>query len=296
MSSHPILHSSFTIERQYRADVARVFAAWADIETKARWFMGPPDTWTLVERGLDFRVGGAERLHGRFGGGRESLYEARFHAIEPGVRLAYVYDMFVNGTHLSVSLASVEFHAGDSGGTRMVYTEQVAFLDGEDGTRSRERGTDAHFDRLGSILDDAHDIVSARTFAAPLACVYAAHSTPEQLVSWWGPAGFVNEIHQYDLQAGGLWRLSMRAPDGSEHHLTKRFLEVRPGERIVLRQEVPAGHAFTMTMTFLPMGDTTHVVWALRFDSADEAAAVRPFVEAANEQNFDRLAAFLYFL
>ena len=34
-------HGSFTIEREYAHPPARVIAAWADPEAKARWFAGP---------------------------------------------------------------------------------------------------------------------------------------------------------------------------------------------------------------------------------------------------------------
>lgn len=38
MTEHPVLHSSFTLERSYPATPERVFAAWADPAAKARWF------------------------------------------------------------------------------------------------------------------------------------------------------------------------------------------------------------------------------------------------------------------
>lgn len=144
-------HGSFTIERTFRAKPERVFAAWADVDTKARWFIGPPGKWTLRRRELDFRAGGEEILEGEFGDGNVTLFVARYHVIEPAKRLVYAYDMHHRGTHLSVSLATVEF-APAGGGTRMTFTEQAAFLDGRDGTDSRRTGTAAHFDRLGGIL------------------------------------------------------------------------------------------------------------------------------------------------
>lgn len=146
-------HGSFTIDRTYRAPPDRVFAAWADIETKARWFIGPDGKWKLRRRELDFRVGGEEVLEGEFqGGGTTTLFVARYHVIEPGHRLVYAYDMHHGTAHLSVSLATVELLKAAGGGTKMVFTEQAAFLDGKDGTESRRVGTAAHFDRLGEAL------------------------------------------------------------------------------------------------------------------------------------------------
>jgi hypothetical protein len=39
---------------------ARVFSAFADPETKARWFAAPPDKAQVIVREHDFRVGGRE--------------------------------------------------------------------------------------------------------------------------------------------------------------------------------------------------------------------------------------------
>ena len=149
-----IAHGSFTIERSYAATPARVFAAFADPALKALWFVGPPG-WSLLERSQDFRVGGVEVLHGRFpGDGPETVYTARFHAIETDQHIVYSYDMHLNQQHHSVSLATLQLLAEGSG-TRLLYTEQVAFLDGTSnsaGTTSREQGTASLFQQMAASL------------------------------------------------------------------------------------------------------------------------------------------------
>jgi uncharacterized protein YndB with AHSA1/START domain len=154
MTLPAITHGTFTIERTYNAAPEDVFGAWADAKLKARWFVGP-DSWSLIKRELDFRVGGRETLHGKFSPGPDTLFTAWYHAIVPDVRLVYAYDMHLDGVHHSASLATVEFRSV-SAGTHMVFTEQVAFLDGTDGkqgTLSREAGTASHFDRLTPVLN-----------------------------------------------------------------------------------------------------------------------------------------------
>ena len=155
MSIPRAMHGTFTIERRYEATPARVFAAFADPAVKARWFIGP-ESWKLLKRELDFRVGGSELLQGRFEGKHETLYTARYHEILKDRRIVLVYDMHVNAKHHSVSIATIELIA-EGAKTLLSFTEQVVFLDGTDGsagTASRERGTAAHLDRLGRLLSD----------------------------------------------------------------------------------------------------------------------------------------------
>lgn len=151
MKAPPVVHRTFSIERVYPAPVARVFSAWADIETKAKWFIGPPERWTLIKREMDFRVGGQELVQGSFKDGGVVTFTARYHAILPNQQLVYVYDMHVGPQHLSASLATVEFEASE-GGTRMRFTEQAAFFDGKDGGADREAGTLGHLVRIGTVL------------------------------------------------------------------------------------------------------------------------------------------------
>ena len=149
-SGRSAAHGSFVIERRFAAAPARVFAAWASLEAKARWFVGPAG-WQQIERALDFRVGGRERAKGRHANGVVSDFDAIYLDIAPSRRIVYAYDMYVDERKISVSLATVEF-AADGTGTRMVFTEQAAFLDGFDDAGSRERGTQGLIDRLEASL------------------------------------------------------------------------------------------------------------------------------------------------
>jgi uncharacterized protein YndB with AHSA1/START domain len=154
LSAPVTTHGDFSINRVYDAPPADVYAAWSDIGTKAKWFLGP-EGWSVLERTLDLRAGGSEILHGRFAAnGVETLFTARYHLVEAGARLVYAYDMHLSGRHHSVSLATVEF-IGDPAGTRLRFTEQVTFVDGtdgRDGTLSRKRGTSVHLERVAGFL------------------------------------------------------------------------------------------------------------------------------------------------
>jgi uncharacterized protein YndB with AHSA1/START domain len=147
MSERSIEHGTFVVERVYDAFPDRVFAAWADPQAKARWFDGPE-----AEVEVDFRVGGWERRRGMLPDGREYTFEALYRDIVPGRRIVYTYDMFVDRVRISVSVATVEFHA-ERDGTRLVFTEQGAFLDGYEMPARREHGMGSLLDSLGQWLD-----------------------------------------------------------------------------------------------------------------------------------------------
>ena len=149
MSKPATHHTTFVIERSYAAPPARVFAAWAEPKAKAQWF-GGPDDWDKSNHELDFRVGGRESVSGGPPGEAVHAYSARYHDIVPNQRIVSSYEMHMDETLSSVSIATVEL-APEGGGTRLVYTEQAVYVDGRDGTADRERGTRDLLDKL-----DAH--------------------------------------------------------------------------------------------------------------------------------------------
>ncbi len=133
-------------------------------------------------------------------------------------------------------------------------------------------------------------IVSSREFPHPPAAVYAAFADPAVLARWWGPAGFTSTFDVFEPRPGGAWRFTMHAPDGAAYPNESVFVEVLP-ERVVY--DHLGAHRFRMDMTFEPAGAGTRLTWRMAHDTVDDADRVRPFVPAANEQNFDRLAAVL---
>ena len=70
-----LTHATFVIEREYAHPPAKVFAAYADPQSKAKWFVGP-DEWEKSNHQLDFRVGGKESISGGPPGGPLHSYNA----------------------------------------------------------------------------------------------------------------------------------------------------------------------------------------------------------------------------
>ena len=150
MSNQSVRHATFVIERTYPSSPAKVFKAWADPGAKARWFKGPEE-WKEDIREMEFRVGGRERLRGIWPDGRASDFSGHYHDIVPDQRIVYAYEMRVGEQRISVSLATVEFRP-DGAGTRLVFTEQMACLEGLEDPAGREKGTRALLDRLDVML------------------------------------------------------------------------------------------------------------------------------------------------
>jgi uncharacterized protein YndB with AHSA1/START domain len=135
-------------------------------------------------------------------------------------------------------------------------------------------------------------IVNTRVFPVSRGRLFAAFSDPAQLARWWGPAGFTNTIQEFDFRAGGAWRITMRAPTGAEYPNESRFLEVTVPARVVFEHIGPM-HRYWMTMDFAAEAGGSRLTWHMRFESVAEHAKLKEFITAANEQNFDRLAACL---
>jgi uncharacterized protein YndB with AHSA1/START domain len=136
-------HTTFVIEKHYKASPEKVYSAWADPDTKSNWF---PKAETF-----EFRVGGHEINSGRPPGGPLFTYDACYQDIVPNSRIVYTYTMDMFDTRISVSVTTVELRPED-GGTKLIYTEQGVFLDGHDTPEQREHGTNILLDKLGEFV------------------------------------------------------------------------------------------------------------------------------------------------
>jgi uncharacterized protein YndB with AHSA1/START domain len=148
-----VAHGMFTIERTYPGVTPkRVFDAFASVEGKNGWFTAPNELWDVVERTMDFRPGGTERLKGQWKSGMVTQFDATYFDIVDGERIVYAYEMLLDGRKISTSLATFEFKAAAGGGTAFRMTEQGAFLDGYDDNGSREEGSIGIVDKLSAFL------------------------------------------------------------------------------------------------------------------------------------------------
>jgi uncharacterized protein YndB with AHSA1/START domain len=149
-SPRSVMHATFCIERTYPASPAQVFKALTDPAAKAKWFTGGKG-YTLLAREMNVRPGGREHVKGRWETGVVSTFDAVYHDVIPDERIVYAYEMHLDDRKISVSLATLELKPAGTD-TRLVMTEQGAFLDGYDDAGSREHGSNFLLDALGDSL------------------------------------------------------------------------------------------------------------------------------------------------
>lgn len=142
---------------------------------------------------------------------------------------------------------------------------------------------------LGSPSTADREFVHSRLINAPQERVFRACAEPAHLAKWWGPDGFTNTFHTFELRPGGHWRFVMHGPDGTDYPNESVFREVVVADRVVF-EHLSKGHHFVMTITFTAQERKTLVGWRQVFDTAAHKARIAKLVSEANEQNLTRLA------
>ena len=149
MTERSVTHSTFTIERDYAAPPAKVFAGFADKEQKSKWFGDPAVPSEIWD--FDFREGGREFESGQFHG-ELSSFDAVYHDIVANERIVFSYTMHFGGAKLSTSLQSLEF-VPTATGTHLMLVEHGAYFDGHDNPAGREEGTRGLLEQLAAVVE-----------------------------------------------------------------------------------------------------------------------------------------------
>ena len=121
--------------------------------------------------------------------------------------------------------------------------------------------------------------------------VFEAFARPELLARWWGPAGFTNTFEVFEFRPAGRWTFVMHGPDGSHHPNENVFLELHVPSKLVIQHVSRPRYVLTVTLAAHEAG--TAITWAQAFEDSAVGARIRHIVEAANEQNLDRLLSVL---
>jgi len=132
------------------------------------------------------------------------------------------------------------------------------------------------------------EIYSERELEVPVSKLYEAFSNPTILKKWWGPEGFSNTIHEFDLRPGGKWLLTMHGPEKGNYENSSVFTEVVPLEKVAwTRKSQPW---FDMEIEFVKLDTSlSKISFRMIFNTAEECNKIKKFAGSKNEENFDRL-------
>ena len=140
------------------------------------------------------------------------------------------------------------------------------------------------------------EVVIARVVNAAPETAFRAWSDPDQIVRWFGPAGFEIVSHEIDIREGGLWRFDMIAPHGTVFGNRMRFLRIEAPRLIEVdhgsdRDDDP--DRFRLLVTFDGQSNGKTVVTLRQMHpTADRRRAVIGFGAVEfGAQTLDKLAA-----
>jgi len=132
------------------------------------------------------------------------------------------------------------------------------------------------------------EILSSRIINSPVEMVYQAFENPNHLKNWWGPEGFTNTIHEFDLRVGGNWILTMHGPEKGNYENSSVFKTVLLNK--LISWERKSQPLFDMEIAFEKLEENkTQISFKMIFATAEECEKMRKFVEPKNEENFNRL-------
>lgn len=132
------------------------------------------------------------------------------------------------------------------------------------------------------------EIYSSRIINYPVEVVYQAFANPNHLKNWWGPAGFTNTIHEFDLKNGGNWRLTMHGPEKGNYENSSVFQSVIENKLVSWKRL--SQPLFDMEIAFDKLDDhQTKISFRMMFETVEGCDKIRRFAEPNNEENFDRL-------
>lgn len=144
-------------------------------------------------------------------------------------------------------------------------------------------------------LTTDREIVLTRTVAAPRHLVWQAFTDPVQVAQWWGPDGFTNTVLEMDVRPGGVWRLTMHGPDGTDYPNRIDYLVVQEPERLeyLHGDDGASDLEFHTTITFDVVDGGTLVTLRTLFATAELRDQIAAYAIEGGNQTLGRLVAFL---
>ncbi len=141
-------HATLVFEREVPAPVEKVFAAFADANTRSEWG-APSDTAALIYDHEDFREGGEDRFRCGSKSNPNIHGTTRYLEIIPNRRIVSSETIMVDGKRLCASLTTLELTQSKNA-TKLKSTSQIASFIGADMIKGHEVG---HNGSLNSLVN-----------------------------------------------------------------------------------------------------------------------------------------------
>lgn len=137
------------------------------------------------------------------------------------------------------------------------------------------------------------EIAISRTFDAPAALVWDAHTDPVLLRRWMlGPPGWSMPVCDIDLRVGGRYRYEWRSDaDGSQFGTGGEYREIVPGRRMVHTEQMDGmpGEALC-TFELAERGGRTTLTYTMLFPTTEARdAALESGMSDGMAAGYDRL-------
>ena len=149
MSGATMMHKTTTLEKQIAAPRAKVFAAWADTNQRAKWNSPSADIEIKMDA-ADFSEGGRDVSLCIAEGDVVARVIADYHDIVPDQRIIFTETINSPDSREGASLVSVNFEDAD-GGTKLTVTLQAVALDGSALLEEVVYGWEAALTRLSEL-------------------------------------------------------------------------------------------------------------------------------------------------
>lgn len=124
-------------------------------------------------------------------------------------------------------------------------------------------------------IDPKLDLVLEREIDVPPALVWKVWTQPEHLKHWFVPKPWSVTDCEIDLRPGGIFRTTMRSPEGQEFPNLGCYLEIVPQQRLVFTDALLPGFRpsekpfFTAILSLAPQGSgTRYTAIAIHRDEA----------------------------
>ncbi len=275
MSTIALVKRDLILTRSFNAPRELVFRLWTDPKHLAQWW--GPKCFTNPVCDVNAKFGGMLRIVMRGPNGVEHMISGIFQEVEPPERLVFTNNVTdKNGNILIEGLTTVTFEEA-AGRTKIKLITSAA---GSAATaaammKGMDAGWSQSLDKLQEQVTTAsvaeRGIMVTRVLDAPRALVFRVWTDPKHVIHWWGPNAFTNTIHEMSVKPGGVWRLTMHGPDGTDYPNRIVYSEVVKNERLVYSHgDEDDPDQFEVTVTFDEQEEKTRLTMQMVCRTAAE--------------------------